>query len=87
MPGKRITDLQVTKYKTLRGEHSQEASAAKTGISAASARRVEAATVLDDGVRDGDVMIHTLFGGARDLTDIYAAAAEVVEVAVGDGGV
>ena len=46
MPGKRITDLQVIKYKTLRGEHSQEAAAAKTGISVASARRVEAATVL-----------------------------------------
>jgi hypothetical protein len=46
VPGKRITDLQVTKYKTLRGGHSQEAAAAKTGISVASARRVEAATVL-----------------------------------------
>ena len=46
MPGKRITDLQVIKYKTLRGEHSQEAAAAKSGISVASARRVEAATVL-----------------------------------------
>jgi hypothetical protein len=46
VPGKRITDLQVIKYKTLRGEHSQEAAAAKTGISVASARRVEAATVL-----------------------------------------
>ena len=46
MPGKRITDLQVNKYKALRGEHSQEAAAAKTGISVASARRVEAATQL-----------------------------------------
>jgi len=46
VPGKRITDLQVIKYKTLRGEHSQEAAAAKSGISVASARRVEAATVL-----------------------------------------
>ena len=46
MPGKRITDLQVNKYKALRGEHSQEAAAAKTGISVASARRVEAMTVL-----------------------------------------
>lgn len=46
MPGKRITDLQLTKDKTVRGEHSQEAAAAKTGISVASARRVEAATVL-----------------------------------------
>ena len=46
VPGKRITDLQVTKYKALRGEHSQEAAAAKTGISVASARRVERATGL-----------------------------------------
>ena len=46
VPGKRITDLQVNKYKALRGEHSQEAAAAKTGISVASARRVEAMTVL-----------------------------------------
>jgi transposase InsO family protein len=46
VPGKRITDLQVNKYKALRGEHSQEAAAVKTGISVASARRVEAMTVL-----------------------------------------
>ena len=46
MPGKRITDLQVNKYKALRGEYSQEAAAAKMGISVASARRVEAMTVL-----------------------------------------
>ena len=46
VPGKRITDLQVNKYKELRGTHSQEASAAKTGISVASARRIEAATAL-----------------------------------------
>jgi len=46
VPGKRITDLQVNKYKALRGEHSQEAAAAKSGISVASARRVEAMTVL-----------------------------------------
>lgn len=46
MPGKRISDLQVNKYKALRGEHSQEAAAAKTGMSVASARRVEAAGIL-----------------------------------------
>ncbi len=40
VPGKHITDLQVNKYKALRGEHSQEAAAAKTGISVASARWV-----------------------------------------------
>lgn len=46
MPGKRISDLQVSKYKELRGKHSQEAAAAKTGISVASARRLESATTL-----------------------------------------
>lgn len=46
MPGKRISDLQVSKYKELRGQHSQEAAAAKTGISVASARRLESATTL-----------------------------------------
>jgi hypothetical protein len=46
VPGKRITDLQVKKYKELRGGHSQEASAAKSGISVASARRVESAGLL-----------------------------------------
>ncbi len=46
VPGKRITDLQVNKYKALRGEHSQEAAAAKTGISVASARRLETAVTL-----------------------------------------
>jgi hypothetical protein len=46
VPGKRISDLQVNKYKALRIEHSQEAAAAKTGISVASARRVESAQSL-----------------------------------------
>ena len=46
VPGKRITDLQVSKYKDLRGRHGQEAAAAKTGISVASARRLESAVVL-----------------------------------------
>jgi transposase InsO family protein len=46
VPGKRITDLQVNKYKALRSQHSQEAAAAKTGISVASARRVEVGVVL-----------------------------------------
>ena len=36
----------MKKYKALRGERSQEAAAAKTGISVASARRVEAMAVL-----------------------------------------
>jgi hypothetical protein len=46
VPGQRMTDLQVNKYKAWRGEHSQETAAAKTGISMASARRVESAVVL-----------------------------------------
>ena len=46
MPGKRITDHQVTTYKTLRVHCSQEAAAAKTGISVASARRIETRATL-----------------------------------------
>jgi transposase InsO family protein len=46
VPGRRITDLQVIKYKELRGKHTQEAAAAKTGISVSSARRVERRAVL-----------------------------------------
>jgi transposase InsO family protein len=46
VPGKRITDLQMSKYKQLRGEFSQEAAAAKTGISVASARRLESRVTL-----------------------------------------
>lgn len=46
MPGNRITDLQVIKYKELRGEYTQEAAAAKTGISVSSARRIETRGVL-----------------------------------------
>ena len=45
VPGKRITDLQVNKYKEVRGKHSQEAAAAKTG-SVASARRLESTVEL-----------------------------------------
>jgi transposase InsO family protein len=41
VPGKRITDLQVTKYKQHRGKHTQEAAAAKAGMSVSSARRIE----------------------------------------------
>jgi transposase InsO family protein len=46
VPGKRITDLQVTKYKELRRKHTQEAAAAKSGISVASARRIETMEAL-----------------------------------------
>ena len=46
MPGKRISDLQVIKYKELRGKHSQEVAAAKSGVSVASARRIESAGLL-----------------------------------------
>jgi len=46
VPGNRITDLQVNKYKQLRGKHTQEAAAAKTGISVSSARRIESSVAL-----------------------------------------
>jgi len=46
VPGNRITDLQVTKYKELRGKHTQEAAAAKMGISVSSARRIESRVTL-----------------------------------------
>ena len=41
MPGKRITDHQVNKYKQYRRELGQVASAAKVGISERTARRIE----------------------------------------------
>jgi hypothetical protein len=46
MPGKRIKDLQVTRYKELRRQFGQEAAAAKVGVSVRSARRIEAAVEL-----------------------------------------
>jgi transposase InsO family protein len=46
VPGDRITDLQVTKYKELRSKHTQEAAAAKTGICVSSARRIESRATL-----------------------------------------
>src|SRR5450759_4443017 len=46
MPGKRITDHQVHKYKQHRNKLSQAASAAKAGISERSARRIEDAQSL-----------------------------------------
>jgi hypothetical protein len=46
VPGDRITDRQVTRYMTLRRTHSQEAAAAKVGISTRSGRRIEANPTL-----------------------------------------
>jgi hypothetical protein len=46
VPGKRITDHQVSKYKEVRRYFSQETSAAKVGISIRSARRIEQTTLL-----------------------------------------
>lgn len=46
MPGKRITDHQVHKYKKHRNRLTQVASAAKAGISERSARRVEQSEAL-----------------------------------------
>lgn len=46
MPGKRITDYQVNRYKELRRQFRQEAAAAKVGVSVRSARRIEQMTTL-----------------------------------------
>jgi len=46
MPGKRITDHQVNKYKELRRRLTQEAAAAKVGISIRTARRLEHQSAL-----------------------------------------
>lgn len=46
MPGLRITDHQVNRYKDLRRELTQEAAAAKSGISVRSARRIEQMSTL-----------------------------------------
>jgi hypothetical protein len=53
VPGKRITDHQVNRYKELRRQFKQEAAAAKVGVSVRSARRIEQATTLPSqrGVR------------------------------------
>ena len=46
MPGKKITDHQVPKYKQHRLKLSQTAAAAKTGVSERSARRIEHSEAL-----------------------------------------
>lgn len=46
MPGKRVTDRQMKDYKRYRLMHSQEASAAKSGMSVRTARRVDQAQAL-----------------------------------------
>jgi hypothetical protein len=46
MPGKRITDHQVNRYKQLRRQFNQEVSAAKAGLSVRSARRIERSASL-----------------------------------------
>ncbi len=46
MPGKKITDHQVHKYKQHRNKLSQVAAAAKAGISERSARRIETSDAL-----------------------------------------
>ncbi len=46
MPGKRVTDRQMKDYKRYRLVHSQEASAAKSGLSVRSARRLDQASAL-----------------------------------------
>src|SRR3979411_3485005 len=46
MPGQRITDKQVNRYKELRRTRTQEGAAAKVGISLRTARRLEQSTEL-----------------------------------------
>jgi transposase InsO family protein len=46
VPGNRISDIQVIKYKQLRSKVTQEAAAAKTGISVSSAYRIDRRVVL-----------------------------------------
>lgn len=46
MPGKKITDQQVRKYKAMRRQATQEIAAARMGISVRSARRIEKAEAL-----------------------------------------
>lgn len=46
MPGKKITDQQVRKYKAMRRQATQEIAAARMGISVRSARRIEKAEEL-----------------------------------------
>jgi hypothetical protein len=46
MPGKKITDQQVRKYKEARRRATQEIAAARRGISVRSARRIEKAEEL-----------------------------------------
>lgn len=46
MPGKKITDQQVRKYKAMRRQATQEIAAARMGISVRSARRIERAATL-----------------------------------------
>jgi hypothetical protein len=46
VPGKRMTDHQVNRYKELRRQFKQEAASAKVGVSVRSARRIERTTTL-----------------------------------------
>ena len=46
MPGKRIGDYQVLRYKELRRKLSQETAATKAGLSIRTARRLEASEAL-----------------------------------------
>lgn len=54
MPGKKITDHHVHKYKQHRNQLSQAAAAAKDGISERSARRIEGSDALPSQRPAGD---------------------------------
>ena len=52
MPGKKITDQQVRKYKAMRRQATQEIAAARMGISVRSARRIEKAATARNQLVD-----------------------------------
>ncbi len=64
MPGKKITDQQVRKYKAMRRQATQEIAAARMGIGVRSARRIEKATELPSqrGARSWRTRVDPLAG-------------------------
>lgn len=85
MPGKRITDHQVIKYKEIRGNRTQEAAAAKTGISVSSARRLERRGLLPSqrGSRNWRTRVDPLEAvWAKDVVPLLQGAPGLMAVTV-----
>lgn len=85
MPGKRITDHQVIKYKENRGNRTQEAAAAKTGISVSSARRLERRGLLPSqrGPRNWRTRVDPLEAvWAKDVVPLLQGAPGLMAVTV-----